>query len=63
MDELINPDWLSEGRAINAVYLIVIYDAVTELTSPIYVLPGENLEQKRQVYESGTTTVVTVLDI
>lgn len=51
--------WIADGQDRGAGWLIVVYDAQTGMQSPVYVMPGENLEQKRKECNSGFCTEVT----
>lgn len=54
-------NWISEGQMMKATHLIVVYNASNGQNFPVYVMPGENFEQKRQSCNSGSCTYVTDL--
>lgn len=51
--------WIADGQDRGADWLIIVYDAQIRKRSPIYVMPGENVEQKRKECNSGFYTEVT----
>ena len=51
--------WIANGQSRGAAWLIIVYDAQTQGQSPVYVMPGEILEQKRQECNSDFRTEVT----
>jgi hypothetical protein len=51
--------WIADGQDRGAGWLIIVYDAQTGRQTPVYVMPGENLEQKRKECNSGSRTEVT----
>jgi hypothetical protein len=53
------PQWIAEGQSRGATWLIVVRDTQTGNDSPVYVMPGENLERKREACNSGFLTEVT----
>ncbi|MEH2009326.1 MAG: hypothetical protein V7K81_30280 [Nostoc sp.] len=52
------PDWISEGQRINATHLIVVYSASSGQDFPVYVMSGENFQQKLQSCNAGSCTYV-----
>jgi hypothetical protein len=59
LDNLPIAQWISSGQNQNATHLIVVYDAGQRSYKPVYVKVGQNLEQKRREYETGSYTVLT----
>lgn len=51
--------WIADGQDQGAAWLIVVYDSQTGERGPVYVMPGEDLEQKRKECNSGSCTEVT----
>ena len=57
------PDWISEGQRINATHLIVVYNASSGQDFPVYVMSGENFQQKLQSCNAGSCAYVTYFSL
>lgn len=51
--------WIAQGQDVNAIHIIVFYDASTNCYFPVYVMPSESLEQKRSSYNRNAYNYVT----
>ncbi len=51
--------WIAKGQDMKAAHLIVAYDARTGRQFPVYVMPGESLERKRETYKRDYYDYVT----
>jgi len=52
-------EWVVEGKRRNAIHLLIIYDGSLGKYFPVYVMPGENLEQKKRLHDSGSYSFFT----
>ncbi len=57
------PYWISEGQTMNATHLIVVYNASTGQNFPVYVMPGENFDQKLGACNIGSCTYTTYFSL
>lgn len=48
--------WLHEGKNKGAVHLMVFLNASSHTYFPIYIMPNENLNQKRREFEKDSLT-------
>ncbi|MCL1491856.1 MAG: hypothetical protein M1G31_14065 [Pseudanabaena sp. Salubria-1] len=48
--------WLHEGKNKGAVHLMLFLDTSSDAYFPVYVMPHENLNQKRRQFEKDFWT-------
>ena len=48
--------WLHEGKNKGAIHLMVFLDTSSDTYFPVYVMPNENLNQKRREFERDSWT-------
>ena len=53
------PNWLLRGKAIGAAYLIVVWDSFDLEQFPVFVMPGDDLERVKRIYNQSPTTNVS----
>ena len=49
--------WLYEGKNKGATHLMVFLDTSSDTHFPVYVMPNENLNQKRRGFERDSWTL------
>ncbi len=57
------PEWISEGQRINATHLIAVYNASSQQDFPVYVMSGENFQQKLQFCNVGSCAYITYFSL
>lgn len=53
LDNLPIDEWLYQGKNLKAQHLLVVYNAEVGEYEPVFVMPDENLEEKRNRYNQG----------
>lgn len=52
-------DWLSRAKAIGATHLVVVWDSFETEQFPRFIMPGDNPERVKIIYNQHPTTSVS----